>query len=193
MAAQLPAKLDEERFQRQRRTEVELLEGAPGLANELAGALGTGEALGRAVLGEELAPVGVDGGALRSDRHDDEVAVPGCELFQRREQLFPFGAAGCPADSLLGFAGREVEQLEALLGFQFRIGATLFRAVEDALRGLTGLELRLRVDGACNFEQGLAPTCAVRIQEACGAVEPTGREPRQRGGLVRLEPRRARV
>ena len=82
MAAQLPAKLDEERFQRQRRTEVELLEGAPGLADELAGALGTGEALGRAVLGEELAPVGVDSGALRSDRHDDEVAVPGGELFQ---------------------------------------------------------------------------------------------------------------
>src|SRR5882724_5301631 len=113
MAAQLPAQLHEERLEGERRAQVELLEGAPGLANELAGAL-----------------------------RADEVAVPGCELFQRGEQLLPFGAAGGPADSLLGFAGREVEQLEPLLRFQLRLGATLFRAVEDALRGLAGLELR---------------------------------------------------
>jgi len=49
MAAQLPAKLDEERFQSQRRAEVELLEGAPGLSDELAGTLGACEAIRRSV------------------------------------------------------------------------------------------------------------------------------------------------
>src|SRR5882724_4675689 len=62
---ELAAQLDEERLEGERRAEVELFEGAPGLAHELTGALRAREALGRAVLGEELAPVGVDDGALR--------------------------------------------------------------------------------------------------------------------------------
>src|SRR3989449_6765941 len=120
---ELAAELDEERFERQRRAEVELLEGAPGLADELAGTLRSGEALGRAVLVEHLAPVGVDDCALRTDRHDDQIAVPRRELLERREQLLSFGAAGCPAHALLRLAGREVEQLEPFLGFSLRLGA----------------------------------------------------------------------
>src|SRR5438093_12778539 len=85
---QLAAELDEERFQRKRRAEVELLEGAPRLADELAGALRARKTLGRAVLFQELATVGVDDRALGADRHDDQVAVPGGELLERREQLF---------------------------------------------------------------------------------------------------------
>src|SRR5712691_1668342 len=96
--AELAAKLHEERLERERRAEVELLEGTPGLAHELAGALGARESLGRGVLREEPAPVCVNDGPLRPNRHDDEVAVPGGELFERREQLFPFCSAGCPSD-----------------------------------------------------------------------------------------------
>src|SRR2546428_5165963 len=143
--SRLAAELDEERFERQRRAEVELLEGAPGLADELAGTLRSGEALGRPVLVEHLAPVGVDDCALRTDRHDDQIAVPRCELLERREQLLSFGAAGCPAHALLRLAGREVEQLEPFFGFSLRLGAAFACAVEDALRRLPGLELRFRV------------------------------------------------
>src|SRR6266550_8618988 len=105
----LAAELDEERFERQRRAEVELLQGAPGLADELAGALRAGEALGRTVFVEHLAPVRVDNGALRTDRHDDQIAVPRRELLERREQLLSFGAAGGAAHALLRLASREVE------------------------------------------------------------------------------------
>src|SRR6266540_3491511 len=42
--SQLATELDEERFERKRWAQVELLEGAPGLADELAGALSSGKA-----------------------------------------------------------------------------------------------------------------------------------------------------
>src|SRR5947208_3305979 len=123
MAAELPAKCDEERFQGQRRAEVELLEGAPGPAHELARAFGAGEAVGRSVLFEDVAAVDVDDGALGADRNHDEVAVPGCELLQRCEQLLAFGAAGGTTDSLLGLACREIEQLEPFFRSLLRLGA----------------------------------------------------------------------
>src|SRR2546426_522171 len=69
MAAQLPAKRYEERFQGERRAEVELLEGAPGLADELAGALGAGEAGGRSVLFEHVAAApGSNSGSVYTER-----------------------------------------------------------------------------------------------------------------------------
>src|SRR5439155_11476470 len=66
-------------------------------------------------------------------------------------------------------------------------------AVEDALRRLPGLELRFRVHGARDLEQRLAPPRALRIQKPGGAVEAPRRESRERGCLVRVEPRRANV
>ncbi len=64
--AQLATEPHEQGFQRQRRAEVELLEGPPGLADDLTGALGTRQALGGAVLGEHGEAVGVDDGALNA-------------------------------------------------------------------------------------------------------------------------------
>src|SRR2546427_11199646 len=73
---ELAAELDEERFERQRRAEGGLLESAPGLAGELAGALRSGEALGRTVLVEHLAPGRVGDGARRTAPPDNQNAVP---------------------------------------------------------------------------------------------------------------------
>src|SRR6185437_6550170 len=42
------------------------------------------------------------------------------ELFQRGEELVTFGAASGPPDALLGFARRQVERLELLLGLHLR-------------------------------------------------------------------------
>src|SRR6266516_1362991 len=179
MAAQLPAKLDEERFQSQRRAEVELLEGAPGLADELAGTLGAREAIRRSVLFEDFAPVRMHDRALRADRHDDQVAVPGRELLQRCEQLFSLGAAGGAPDSLLRLAGREVEQLEPFFGLPLRLGAAFLGAVEHSLRGCSRLALRIGVYGTRDFEQRFAPARALGIQQPRGAVEPSGCESRE--------------
>src|SRR5439155_1207579 len=96
--AELSAELDEESFQGERRAQVELLEGPPGLAHEFTGPLGAGEAFGRGVLCEDGQAIGVDDGALRADGGDDEVAVPGRELFERREQLLPDGTLGKPRE-----------------------------------------------------------------------------------------------
>jgi hypothetical protein len=78
--SQLATELDEERFQRQGRAEIELLEGAPRLADELAGPFCARQALGRAVLLEELASwyrdlVVVAVGAERAVVHADRLAV----------------------------------------------------------------------------------------------------------------------
>src|SRR6266511_6092560 len=50
---QLSAELHEQGLERERGTEIELLEGAPGLADELAGALRGREPPDRTVLGED--------------------------------------------------------------------------------------------------------------------------------------------
>src|SRR5215212_6535864 len=64
--AELPAQPYEQRLERQRRAEVELLERPPRLPHDLARALGAREPLRRPVLGEHREPVGVDDGTLRA-------------------------------------------------------------------------------------------------------------------------------
>ena len=192
--AELAAELDEQRLEGERRAEVELLEGPPGLAHELAGPLRPGEPLRRAVLGEDGEPVGMDDGALGADGDDDEVAVPGGELLERGEQLVALGAARCAPDALLGLARRQVERLELLLGCRLRLGGTLARAVEQPLRGIARLELRIGVDGARDLEQRLA---SPRADSGSSKRAARSRRPAASrasdGGLVRREPRRARV
>src|SRR5439155_24863354 len=92
---------DDQRFESQGRAEVDLLEGAPVLADDLASSLRSRQPLGGAVLREHGEPVGVDDGMLGADGDDDEVAVPGGELLERGEQLVAFGAARGAANALL--------------------------------------------------------------------------------------------
>src|SRR5581483_9352033 len=92
-AAELAPKPHEQRLERERRRQLELLRLAPGGANELARALGGVQPLRRRVRAQLLEPVDVDDGRLRAHRDHDEVAVPPLELLERREQLVPLGAA----------------------------------------------------------------------------------------------------
>ena len=85
LRAQLVRDADEEGLQRELGGEVELLELPPGLAGGLGRAFGADEPLAGRVGPELLEPVDVDGGRLRADRDDDEVAVPGLELLELRE------------------------------------------------------------------------------------------------------------
>src|SRR5436190_485641 len=100
--SELAAEADEQRLERQTGAQVELLERAPRLADELAGALGAGESAGRPVGGELVRPVCVDERPLGSDGARHEVAVPRRELLQRCEQLVALGAPLDAPDPLLG-------------------------------------------------------------------------------------------
>src|SRR5439155_11244849 len=111
---------------------------------------------------------------------------------ERGEQLVAFGAARGAANALLRLPRGQVEQLELLFGGGFRVGGAFARAVEDPLRGVTRLELRVGVDGAGDLEQRLETLGGLRVEQALRTVEPAGREPRQRGRLTGIEGRCAR-
>src|SRR5439155_15216552 len=64
--------------------------------------------------------------------------------------------------------------------------------VEDALGRVARLELRVRVHGAGDLEQRLAPARRLRVEQPRDPVEPAGGEARERGGLVRGQTRRPR-
>src|SRR5438552_18806505 len=112
-ARERSAQLHEERFQREPRGELELLEVAPGLADELRGALSALQPLERRVLQQHGRPVGVHERARSARRRRDEISVPRRKLLQRREQFLPLGPATGPPHTLLRFARR---QLEPFLG-----------------------------------------------------------------------------
>ena len=65
--------------------------------------------LERDVGAQVVEPVGVDRRALGARRDDDEVAVPGRELLELRQQLLALGATLNPLDALLRIARRQVE------------------------------------------------------------------------------------
>ena len=140
-----------------------------------------------------MSRIGVDDSALRADGGDDEVAVPGRELFERREQLLPLGAACRAANSLLRLAGRQVERLELRFRGTLRLGGTFTCPVEDPLRCVARLELGIRVDGARNFEQGFAPARRLGVEQTRSSVETTRGEACERSRLVGGEPGRTRA
>src|SRR5438105_15756696 len=92
---------DEESLQRKPRSEFELLEAPPGLANRLGRALGAEDSLAGGVLHELREPVRVDRRLLRADRHGDQVAIPGCELLEGCQKLLALGPPLRPPDPLL--------------------------------------------------------------------------------------------
>src|SRR5262249_49440066 len=188
---ELTAQPHEKGLERQPRREVELLEGAPGLADELACPLGAGEPLGRAVGGQLLEPVVMDDRTLGADRNGDEVAVPGRELLERGEQLLALGAALRAPNALLGLARGEIERLALLLGVGLRFGATLARALEDPRGRIGGLELRVGIDAPCDLEQRVATRSGRRIEQPRHAVEASGGDTGERRRLVRLQTRGA--
>ena len=66
----------------------------------------------RDVLAKLLEPVGVHDRILRAGGDDDEVAVPGLESLERREQLVALRPALGSLHPLLGIARREVERVD---------------------------------------------------------------------------------
>src|SRR3990172_1870531 len=99
---------DEERFERELRVEIELLERPPGLPHGLGCAPRVLGPLGGGVRAQLLEPVRVDDGALRAGRDDDEAAIPRGELLERGEQLLALGPALGALQPLLQLALRQL-------------------------------------------------------------------------------------
>ena len=101
----------QQRLERERRRELQLLGLAPGGADELARLLGA-RAAARASRPRAApsSPVDVHGGRLGAGGDDDEVAVPPLELLEHREQLVALGAALGPPHALLGLPAGQLER-----------------------------------------------------------------------------------
>ena len=124
---QLPPQPDEERLERERRVEVELLERPPRLAYALGRTDRAVAEIARGVLAQVVEPIGVHRSRLRARAHDDEVAVPGLQGLQAGEQLLALGASLRATDALVGVARREIELVDG--------GLLPFLGVEAAGRG----------------------------------------------------------
>src|SRR5690242_13047720 len=87
-------------------------------------------------------PVDMDGRRLGPRCDDDEVAVPGLELLEEREQLFALGAPLGTPDALLRLSACQLECLDLCLGRVLRLGSTFGDARQERLGSIRRLEPR---------------------------------------------------
>ena len=99
----------------------------------------------------------MDRGRLRADGDSDEIAVPGGELLELREQLLALCTARGALDALLGVARRQVELGDPALLDLARLGAACLRVRDDRRRGVGRVEALVEVRRARLLEQRLAP------------------------------------
>src|SRR3990172_1040871 len=145
---------DEERFERELRVEIELLERPPGLPHGLGCAPRVLGPLGGGVRAQLLEPVRVDDGALRAGRDDDEAAIPRGELLERGEQLLALGPALGALQPLLQLALRQLLPLEGTLLVVPRLRAAGVGGGEQGGGRVSRLELGVEVRAARDGEQG---------------------------------------
>ena len=126
---------------------------------------------------------------LGADGDDDEVAVPGGELLERREQLLALGAALRPLAPLLGLARRQLEASSSASASSFAARRAPRRLEQRAPR--RPARTRLAVDGARRREQLLAPRPPPG-RAAARRGRAARRDARERRPLGLVEPRRAR-
>ena len=129
---------------------------------------------------------------LGADRDGDEVAVPGGELLELREQLLALGAARRALHPLLGVARRQLESGDArLLDRRAPPPAARLRVREQRRRGLRGLERRIAVDALAPARSARrAARATAGSSRRSSAVEPAAGDARERR---RARPRRARA
>ena len=143
MAPSSLAQPDEQRLERERRRDLQLLRLPPGRTDELARVFGGVHSLERGVGPQLLQPVDVDGRRLRAGGDHDEISVPRLELLEQREELLALGAALGAPHALLRLPPRQLEGLDLHLGCRLRLGPPLADAGEKRLGAVGGLERRI--------------------------------------------------
>ena len=125
--------------------------------------------LARRVLAQDVEPVGVDGRLLGARGDDHQIAVPGCELLERGEQLLPLRPTLHAAEPLLGLARGQLDAGQPCLRLLSRGRADEPGGVEERRRSVGRVELGI----------GVGRTGDAR------ATRRGGRGPRDRGGARR--------
>jgi hypothetical protein len=126
----------------------------------------------------------VDGRALGTRRDRDQIAIPGGELFERREQLLSLDAALRPLHTLLEVALAEPEPLELLLRPLTRPRPRRLHAVDDPARSVGRNEVGVEVNRPRNREQLAASLDRLPVEQPLRAVEAAGRRAGKRRRLL---------
>src|SRR5215470_2387598 len=177
---ELAAQADEQRLERERRRDLELLGFPPGCADELAGLLGSVHSLAGGVSPQLLEPVDVDGCRLGACGDDHEVAIPRLELLEQRKQLLALGAALGAPNALLRLPSLQLEGLHLQLGRLLRLRASLGDTGEESFGGVGRLERRVGIDRPRNGDQRLAACGCSGVEQLKRPTQSPTRDPRER-------------
>ena len=129
----------------------------------------------------------MNGRRLGARGDDDEVAIPGLELLEQREQLLALGTALRAPHALVGLSPRQLEGLDLHLRRRLRLRPALGDAGEKRLGAVGRLERRIGVDRPRDADQRLAPPGRGRIEELERAAQPAARDARERRQLLLAE------
>ena len=162
---------DEERLERERRVQVELLEGAPGLPHDFGGLQRPVSEVTRHVLAQVVESIRVDSGRLGSRRDDDEIAIPGLESFEPCQKLLALRSALSAPHTLIGLPCGKVDTVERRLFSLLRLVPVLVGDREERRGGISRLEAGVEIRGARRGDQRLAPVGRGRVEQPARAVE----------------------
>ncbi len=183
-APELPPQADEERLERELRVQVELLELAPDLADELARALGAGEPLDASR--PRAARRAGRSGSRRARRPPRRRRGRGTRpRAPRATRAAPRARRRAARGEARWSASRCVRssRSSACLAPRARLGPALGRGVEEPRRRVRRLELGIAVDVARELEQRVASLGGGGVEQALDAVEPPAGDARERGQL----------
>ena len=157
--SELASQPDQQRLERERRRDLQLLGLPPGCAHELAGLLGSVHSLEGGVRSQLVEPIDVDSGRLGTGRNHYEVAVPGLELLEQRQQLLTLGTSLGAPDALLCLPPRELEGLDLQLGRLLGLRPSLGYPGEERLGAVGRLEGGVDVDRPRDLDERRTASC----------------------------------
>src|SRR5437868_7348819 len=182
--SQLTAQPDEQRLERQRGRNLQLLRFPPRRTDEFARVFGGVHALERRIRSQLREAVDVHRRRLRARGDDDEIAVPGLELLEQSEQLLALRAPLRASDSLLRLPGGQLETFDLHLGRAFRLRSPFGDAGEERLGTVGRLEGWIGIHRTRNADQRVTPASSGGVEKLESAAEPPTGHARERRHLL---------
>src|SRR2546423_1249979 len=133
------------------------------------------------------------GGPVGAHLDGDEVAVPGGELLELREELLALGSRLRAPEALLRLPGRQVEAGELHLLLLARLVSACARVVDERRRRGRRIERVVEVRRASLRDQDVPARGLVRVEQPLEAVQAPGGDPGQGRPAARVRLRNARA
>src|SRR2546423_398956 len=133
------------------------------------------------------------GGPVGAHLDGDEVAVPGGELLELREELLALGSPLRAPEALLRLPGRQVEAGELHLLLLARLVSACARVLDERRRRGRRIERVVEVRRASLRDQDVPARGLVRVEQPLEAVEAPGGDPGKGRPALLVELPRARV